>query len=127
MIPHFADARLLPAEGFDPVVLNRAVMAAAALAVAAVYLAFAGRFGRLRALGIALLVGTCPEFVGTFNFVLAEFPSLAFLLLGLTLLRARPPATTRWWPPAVAGALALTAAYYFRSMAMLAWRMLLDQ
>ncbi len=106
---------------FDAELLNRWMMAFASLAVVAVYLGVARHIGRGPGIMIAWLVGTNPEFVGTFNFVLSEFPALALLLAGFALLRQMGESSPRWWGWALAGALCLIGSYWFRTVAMLAW------
>jgi hypothetical protein len=103
---------------FDPARLNRLVMAFAAAVPAAAYLAFARAHGRGLALGAALAAGTSPLVVERFNWVLSEFPFVALLYLGLALLGLAATGR-RAWPAALLAALALAAAFWVRTVAVL--------
>lgn len=101
---------------FDAAPLNRAIMAAAAAWVAAIYFALRAEGSRARALAIALLTGTCALTVERFNRIEAEFAFGAALFAAFGLLE-RAQQRSSALLAALAGA-ALAAAYYLRSAAL---------
>lgn len=102
--------------GYDFVIVNVVLMAWAAAAVAAVFAAIRPLHGTALALAVAVLTGTCPLFVGSFNFVLAEFPAVALLYGSIGLLHQSAERRKHWWVRAVAGGAMLAAAGYMRTM-----------
>jgi hypothetical protein len=104
---------------YDAAALNRLVLGFVAASVAAIYLALRGRHGPWKALAIALLSGTSALFAGSFDRVLSDFPLLFLLFVGLGLLDASLRRDARWWLPSVLGAIALAAAVYVRTAALL--------
>jgi 4-amino-4-deoxy-L-arabinose transferase-like glycosyltransferase len=103
---------------YDFHALNLAIMAFAAAAVAAVYLALRPRWGRWTALAVALLTGTCSLFVGRFNAILSDLPFAALLFAAVALLHRSAEAGGRWWVWSLGGALCVAAALYLRSVAV---------
>jgi 4-amino-4-deoxy-L-arabinose transferase-like glycosyltransferase len=95
-------------------------MAWAAVAVVAIYAALRPLHGSWIALAVALLTGTSPFFVRTFNFLFAEYPFLALLFGGCGMLHASARRGPRWWLWALGGALCLAAAAWLRTVAVLA-------
>ena len=104
---------------FDPARLNLLVMACAAASVGAVYFAFSRVERRAVALGAALLAGTSPIVVERFNWVLSEFPFMTLLYLGFGLV-ALVAEGARARLAALLAALVLAAAFWVRTVAMLA-------
>jgi 4-amino-4-deoxy-L-arabinose transferase-like glycosyltransferase len=98
---------------FDAAPLNRAIMAAAAAWIAAVYAALRAEGSRLRALSIALLTGTCALTVERFNRIEAEFAFGAALFACFGLYERAERRGSRLL--AAASGVALAAAYYFRA------------
>lgn len=103
---------------YDARTLNRLVLGFAAAAVAAIYLALRGRQGPWKALAIALLSGSSALFAGVFDRVLSDFPFLFLLFVALGLLDVSLRREPRWWLPSVLGAIALAAAAYLRTAAL---------
>jgi hypothetical protein len=95
-------------------------MASAGLAIAATYFAARALAPRALALAAALLTGTSLLFASRFNRVESEFPFVALLLLSLGLFDriAGPP--RRAWLASLASGLALAAALYVRTAALVA-------
>ena len=102
---------------FDPLLLNRLIMVAAATSVAAIYFALSRYHRPWMALGVALLVGTCPVVVSWFNYVLSEFPYLTLVFLGIGLLKLSARRERGWWFLSLLAVLVLGAAFYCRSLA----------
>jgi len=113
-------AAALPDGAFDPLRLNRLVMAWAGLAVAAVYFAVRALAPRGTSLAVALLTGTSFLFASRFNRVESEFPFLALLFLAAGLFQRISGSPRRAWLAALASGLALAAALYVRTAALVA-------
>lgn len=111
--------------GYDARVLNLLVAALATATVTLIYVVLRPLHGSWVALAAALLGGTAGHFVGCFNWVLSEFPFLVLLLAGIACLHrslgigveAQP--VRRWWLWSLAGAIAIAAAAYVRTVAVL--------
>ncbi len=103
---------------FDPARLNRLVMGFAAASAVAVWFALSRGRGPWLALAAALLAGTSPLGIELFNWVLSEFPFMTLLYLGLGCFRA-PASGVRGRLTATLTALALAAAFWIRSIALL--------
>jgi len=107
--------------------VNRAIMLFAGTAVAAIFLAFRESMGTWNSMGVALVSGTSVVFVGNFNWVASDFPFATFFFLAMWLLDRSSRKASRWWIAAVAGALALAAALYLRTVGILLLPALLVQ
>jgi 4-amino-4-deoxy-L-arabinose transferase-like glycosyltransferase len=108
-----------PGGGFDPSLLNRVMMVFAATSVVALFVLLRQQQRAWLALGAACLTGTCPGVVTWFNYVLADFPFLTLAFAGMALMQVAGRRERGWWIWSVAGALALAASFYLRSLAVL--------
>jgi 4-amino-4-deoxy-L-arabinose transferase-like glycosyltransferase len=113
-------AQVLPDGAFRALRLNRLIMAWAGLAVASAYFAVRGLGPRGTALAVALLTGTSFLFASRFNRVESEFPFMALLFLSFGLFDRISGPPRRAWLVAVASGLALAAALYVRTAALVA-------
>ncbi len=106
---------------FDAYALNLMIMFFAAASITAVFFALKLKHGRWMAIGVALLVGTSPLYVNSFNWVASEFPFIALLFFGMALLQAAAAMSTtwRWWVASLSATICLAAAFYFRTVAIL--------
>ncbi|MCG8590285.1 MAG: hypothetical protein MJE66_13420 [Proteobacteria bacterium] len=100
--------------------LNRMVMVFAALAAGAVYWAVAGVRDHGRGVWVTALAVTCPLWAGRFNWIQSEFPFLLFLFSAFALQRRAATGGPRAVVFALGAGLALAAAFYMRSVALLA-------
>jgi len=104
---------------FDFLQLNRLMMIAAILSIAAVYLLLRLQFNREWALLITLFSGTSPLFFTRFNWVQSEFFFLAFFFPALLLFERGSRPGKRSIMALTAGSLLLAVSIYFRSVGIL--------
>ena len=106
---------------YDFRAMNLVLLAFAGLTVTMIFLALRPLHGVWIALGVALLTGTSKLFTHFFNFALAEYPYFTVFFLGVILHQVSVRTRTRWWLPALLGALCFTLAVHLRTAAVLAW------
>ena len=105
---------------FDQGPLNAFVMLLAAGCVVAVFVVFRRLHGTLVALAAALLSGLSPAFVGNFNRILSEYPAQLLLFVGFGCALVADERRRHWWVWGALAGLALGAAVWFRTVAILA-------
>jgi len=106
--------------GYDHQLLNQLVFLAALAVLAAALVALRPRHGQAVAVAVVALVGTSPLFLRQLNWVVAELPFLALLLVSFGLFHRATRAGARFWVWSLAGALALAGAIEMRTVGLVA-------
>lgn len=106
--------------GYDHELLNRLLFLAAVAVLAATLMVLRPRHGLAVAAAVVAVVGTSPLFLRQLNWVVAEFPFFALLLLSFGLFHRATREGARFWAWSLAGALALAAAVEMRTVGLVA-------